>query len=376
MAVINAAKTHPEVIIAAIAARDKTRATAYAKQHNIPNVHVSYEALLEDPTIDVVYIPLPNGLHYEWTMKALKAGKHVLLEKPSTSNAAEARSLFRSPLLAGNGGSLILLDAVHVRFHPAWQKFLSLLEPQNIAEATSVAFLPKGIVGPDDIRFKYDLAGGCLMDLGSYPLQTLRQAFGAEPEECISASPSLLPTGKDQNIDRAIKASFRFPNGGIGEINADSVWSGEYLTWLTYRLPPVRSPVCTVKHRESRSRLSSKAGKEIGTTKTVICWNFLGPSLWHRIDVIEDNVLRDVKTGSIEKSWTDTKHIKQYEGKVGDASWTTYRHQLEEFVNKVRGREGSGVWISGEDSIRQMEAIDRAYRKANLPLRPSATKVQ
>ena len=373
IAVINAAKSHSEVIVAAVAARDEKRARDYAQKHRIPNVHTSYQALLDDPTIDIIYNPLPNGLHYEWTLKALKAGKHVLLEKPSTSNAAEARSLFRNPLLAENGGSLALLDAVHIRFHPAWQRCLSLLDPANLADVTSMAFLPKGIVPNDDIRFRFDLAGGCLMDVGSYNIQTLRQAFGAEPVECLSAEAQRMPAEWDQNIDQAFSASWKFPNGGSGSIVADSSATGTYLTWLTDRLPPVRSPVFTAKHREKSIPHPNLAGLVTATTKTVVLWNFLGPSIWHRIDVIEDHVLRDAKTGRVEKKWTDKKYLKQYEGDFGDASWTTYRHMLEQFVHKIRGREGSGIWIDSEDSIRQMETIDGAYEKSGLPVRPSAT---
>lgn len=118
MALINPAKSNPNVIIYAVAARDKTRAAAFAKKHGIPHVMDSYDALLDDPAIDAVYNPLPNGLHFEWTYKALAKGKHVLLEKPSTSNAVEAERLFRSPLLSQNK-PLVLLEAFHNRFTPA-----------------------------------------------------------------------------------------------------------------------------------------------------------------------------------------------------------------------------------------------------------------
>lgn len=118
MALINPAKSNPNVIIYAVAARDKTRAAAFAKKHGIPHVKESYEDLLDDPAIDAVYNPLPNGLHFEWTYKALAKGKHVLLEKPSTSNAAEAEKLFHSPLLS-QPNAPVLFEAFHNRFTPA-----------------------------------------------------------------------------------------------------------------------------------------------------------------------------------------------------------------------------------------------------------------
>ncbi|KAL9636176.1 MAG: hypothetical protein Q9204_002359 [Flavoplaca sp. TL-2023a] len=371
IAIINAAKTHPEVIVVAIAARDPVRAHAYAKKHNIPNVHTSYQALLDDPTIDAIYNPLPNGLHYEWTIKALQAGKHVLLEKPSVSNASEARSLFRNPLLLDKGGSLVVLDAVHIRFHPAWQKFLTLIDPINIAEAISSIWMPP-IFAQDDIRFQYNLAGGCLMDLGSYAIQTLRQVFGCEPTECLSANARLMPQGYDQDIDQAFTASWKFHNGGVGTIHADSFYEGRYFPWLTRYIPPVRSPKVEVKHREVVVPNPDMPGMETATTKTVIFWDVLAQSLWHRIDIIESHELRSSVAGEVKKRWTDTRYLKKYsDDKVGaDDSWTTYRHMLEQFVNKIRGRP-AGIWVDGEDSIRQMKMIDGAYTKAGMKIRPS-----
>lgn len=151
-------------------------------------------------------------------MKALKAGKHVLLEKPSTSNALEARSLFRNPLLARSqevslqtgGNPLVLLEAVHIRFHPAWQKFLSFIDSSEVAEATSTHHLPKGSLPTDDIRFQYNLSSGCLMDFGSYNIQHLRQVFGTEPSECVTASVRRMPAGLDPNIDQAFSAIWKF----------------------------------------------------------------------------------------------------------------------------------------------------------------------
>ncbi|KAL8864726.1 MAG: hypothetical protein Q9174_007244, partial [Haloplaca sp. 1 TL-2023] len=133
-AMISPAKTHPGVVIATVAARDHSKASAFAKQHGIPIVHSTYQALLDDPAIDAVYIGLVNSQHYEWAMKALEAGKHVLLEKPSVSNAREAEALFRSPLLRGPNGP-VLLEAFHFPFHPAWKKFMSFVDSENVVNA-------------------------------------------------------------------------------------------------------------------------------------------------------------------------------------------------------------------------------------------------
>ena len=191
-AIIHPAQSHPEVIIAAIAARKHDKASAYARKYNIPNVHTSYQALVDDPSIDAVYIPLPNGLHFEWAQKSLQAGKHVLLEKPSTSNAVEAEHLFRSNLFAqenSNGERTnlpVLVEAFHTLFHPAFKKFLELIEPKNVIEGHATLELMKGIVNTDnDIRMDYDLAGGSLMDCGTYTILAIRHIFQAEPVECI-----------------------------------------------------------------------------------------------------------------------------------------------------------------------------------------------
>lgn len=104
-AIISAAKSHPDIIVSCVAARDKTRAQAYAKTHGIPHVFSNYQELLDDPGLNAVYNGLPNGLHFEWSMKAVKAGKHVLLEKPSVSNQEEAKTLFEE---ARKNGVLIL----------------------------------------------------------------------------------------------------------------------------------------------------------------------------------------------------------------------------------------------------------------------------
>lgn len=270
----------------------------------------------------------------------------------------------------------MILDAVHTRFHPAWQKFLSCIDSSTIAEATATHHLPKGSLPNDDIRFQYALSGGCLMDFGSYSVQTLRQAFGTEPVECVSANARRMPAGWDQNIDQAFSATWRFPNGGFGSLVSDfAATGGHYFPWLTEGLPTVKLPMCSVRHREQVIRRPDLPEMEEAITKTVTIWNLTFASIWHRIDVVQDHVLRHREDGRIEKRWTETTYFKRYKynDHSSDDSWTTHRYQLEQFVNRVRGRKGSEVWIDGEDSIRQMEMIDGAYEKAGMPLRPSSS---
>ncbi|KAI4128446.1 MAG: hypothetical protein LQ338_002719 [Usnochroma carphineum] len=373
IAVISAAKTHPEVIVVAVAARDKKRAAAYAKKYRIPIVHESYQALLDDPAIDAIYNPLPNGHHFEWTVKALKAGKHVLLEKPSVSNAAEARELFRSALLSGPD-SPVLLEAFHYLFHPAWEKLLSLINAESIIEAHASMTAPKGLIPLHDIRCKFNLAGGCLMDVGTYPVSCIRKVFGSEPEECLEATHRPLPPGYDKEIDQAFWGKWRFPNGAIGSINADMIADGGYSTSLLDGFPTLQLPKLEVKHREIVVGEDLRANQEHVVQKTVVMWNWVVPTVYHRIDIHEKHTIRGTTDGNVVKTWTDTSYVKEYVGKVGAESWMTYRHQLEEFVNRIRKRP-TNSWVDGDDSIKQMEMIDGAYQKAGLPVRPSIAKV-
>ena len=107
----------------AVASRDAETAAAFAKEHGIPAHYGSYEALLDDDSIDAVYIPLPNGMHREWTIRVAAAGKHVLCEKPLTSNAAEARALSRLAKARG----LVLFEAFHYRYHPLAERVRALV---------------------------------------------------------------------------------------------------------------------------------------------------------------------------------------------------------------------------------------------------------
>ena len=114
LALINPAQENAEVVVAAVASRDVSRAQAFAAKHGIARVHDSYETLIADPDLDAVYIPLPNGLHGRWTRAALTAGKHVLCEKPFTANAAEAREIAE---LAAKSDRVVM-EAFHYSYHP------------------------------------------------------------------------------------------------------------------------------------------------------------------------------------------------------------------------------------------------------------------
>ncbi|KAF2850033.1 NAD(P)-binding protein [Plenodomus tracheiphilus IPT5] len=375
MALILPAKSHPQVIIHAVAARDKTRATAFANKHGIPVVKNSYEEILDDPAIDVVYIPLPTGLHLEWALKALAKGKHVLLEKPATSNAQEAEMLHHHRLLNQSGEGPILMEAFHSRFAPGWQQFLAVLDPPNVSHAIATAMVPSYIASDNDIRFDYSIGGGALLDLGTYPLASIRDAFGAEPEECVDAKMTPMAPPREK-CDHTFYAKFRFPNGGIGEVNG------------TLRAPKTHFslPTITVTHKPVPAPEEVKATDGKGTEATrirkVTFGNLLWPMNYHYVTVQDKIEIRDAGSSTVKRQHTKTETKKAYTFREmnrdvpGEIHWSTYRYMLEEFVNKIKGRTtGSGVFVSHEESIAQSRALDMIYEKSGLGLRPSSTRV-
>jgi predicted dehydrogenase len=177
-ALINPARSNDEVEIVAVAARDRARGAEFAAEYGIPTVHGSYEALLADPDVDVVYNPTPNGLHGVWTVAAVAAGKHVLCEKPFTANAAEARSV----ATAVSTSDRIVMEAFHYRYHPLTLRTIEIVQSGELGKLVSVEAGFGGTGRPhDDIRWSLPLAGGVLMDMGCYPVHLLRSVVGLEP---------------------------------------------------------------------------------------------------------------------------------------------------------------------------------------------------
>jgi predicted dehydrogenase len=164
----------------AIASRTPDRARAAANAHGIPTPHGSYEALLADPDVDAVYIPLPNTLHAEWTRRAAEAGKHVLCEKPLTPTTEEARELVDFCRARG----VRLMDGFMWPHHPRTARLRERLDDGAVGEVRRVsgAFtFPMEPLDPGNIRLQSRLAGGSLLDVGCYPVYAIRWAFGAEP---------------------------------------------------------------------------------------------------------------------------------------------------------------------------------------------------
>lgn len=164
--------------LAALATSDPARAAAFAAFDPDLRVHGSYDALLADPGVDAVYIPLPNHLHVDWAMKALRAGKHVLVEKPVALRAAEI-----DPLIAlRDETGLVCAEAYMIVHHPQWQRAKALLAEGAVGRLARVdgafSFLNRD---PDNIRNRPETGGGGIPDIGVYTYGSARWATGAEP---------------------------------------------------------------------------------------------------------------------------------------------------------------------------------------------------
>ncbi|WP_019926604.1 Gfo/Idh/MocA family protein [Nocardia sp. BMG111209] len=200
----------PGIEVGAIAARDPERAAEYAAAHGIPRVLADYEAVVDDPGVDAVYIPSPPALHGYWMRRAIEAGKHVLCEKPFTANAAEAAEI--AALAAGS--DLVVMEAFHSRYHPMWPRMAEVIEQQvlgRILSATATFCVPQP--DPEDFRWQRALGGGAVMDLGCYPLRLLRYLFG-EPGIVTARATEV------SGVDAAMTVELAFPDDIPGQVRA------------------------------------------------------------------------------------------------------------------------------------------------------------
>ena len=192
--------------VAAVASRSLEKASNFAQKHHIPKVHGSYEALLTDPEIDLIYNPLPNGMHAEWSIRAAEAGKPVLCEKPLCANGREAEQMAEAVRKTG----VPIAEAYMYRLHPLNCQARDLLRDGRIGDVRNVhAQFFAGGDDPDNIRFSQALAGGSMRDLGGYCTSLMRFLLGEEPEE-VKAVSQEHPNG---GIDYRLSGVLRFPEG-------------------------------------------------------------------------------------------------------------------------------------------------------------------
>jgi len=294
------------VEIVAVGSRDGAKALAYAAEHGIARAHGSYEALLEDEGVDAIYIGLPNGMHHEWTMRALAAGKHVLVEKPYTRHAAEAEAAFDAADAAG----LVLMEAFMYRHHPQTAVVRDLVVGGAIGRLqvvkTTFSF---ALEDPTNVRALPELDGGAMMDVGCYCVSAIRLLAG-EPHQ-VSGEQVIGLTG----VDMALHGTLRCADDVIGQFEAS-----------------FRSP------RRQRVEVVGDEGTIIVEAPFRVDWH--GAVLLARP---EGEALGEAEAVDVPQA-------------------NSYRLQLENLADAVQGR---GPQLLGrEDAVGQARTIEALYRSA------------
>lgn len=300
--------------LVAVAARDRRRAEAFAAEHGVERVADGYAELLADPEIEAVYNPLVNALHGPWNLAAVKAGKHVLSEKPFASNAEEAAEVRDAARHAG----VTVMEGFHYRYHPVTLRLHELLASGELGELVRVETMT-AIEAPaeDDPRWSLALAGGALMDVGCYSLHAQRALApwgGGEPA-VTSARAGERPGAP--GVDERLDADLVFPSGATGLARCHMAAGGLEMS-------------CRI----------------IGSRGEATAANYVLPHLDDRI-VIETEAGRRVE------------HLGRR---------PSFAYQLEAFTAAVR--DGTPVPTDADDAVTTMRLIDDCYRAAGLAPRP------
>jgi predicted dehydrogenase len=300
--------------LVAVAARDRARAEAFAAEHGVERVADSYAALLADPEVEAVYNPLANALHGPWNLAALAAGKHVLSEKPSASNAEEAAEVREAAAKAGT----VFMEGFHYLFHPVTRRLHELLQSGELGELRRVeALVAIQAPGDADPRWSLPLAGGAVMDLGCYSLHALRMLApwaGGVPR-LVSARGG--ERAGAPGVDEWLDAELEFPNGATGSARCHMAYDGLEMS-------------CRI----------------VGSRGEAFAPNFVLPQM-------DDRVV--VRTAEGERT-----------ERLGTRS--SYTYQLEAFAARVR--EGAPLPLDPDDALATMTLIDESYRAAGFEPRP------
>jgi predicted dehydrogenase len=201
-------------VLAGIAARDEGRARAWADRFGFLKSHWTYQELVEDPAIDAVYNPLPNDLHAEWSIRAMRAGKHVLCEKPMALNAPEVRGMIAAAEAAG----VLLMEGFMYKFHPQVEKTLALIRQGRIGEVRAVQSSFTFQFERDGANYRWfpGMGGGALYDVGCYTVSAARLVFGAEPVSAFARARIDPGTG----VDMTTAAILEFPGGRFAQCDS------------------------------------------------------------------------------------------------------------------------------------------------------------
>ncbi|MDA4110869.1 Gfo/Idh/MocA family protein [Mycolicibacterium holsaticum] len=310
--IINPAKENAEVVVAAAASRDQPSADEFAAKYGISKAYGSYEALIDDPDLDAIYVLVPTSMHGRWTKAALAAGKHVLCEKPFTANAAEAREVAE---LAAKSDRVVM-EAIQFRHHPLTRRVEEVIASGELGTLQRVdvslcVLLPTFKAN----CYNFALGGGAMMDAGSY-VANMARTFGGSTPEVVSAQAKL----QKPHVDRAMSAELRYAGGHTGRLRC-ALWSAN-LFWAT----------ASVVGDAGKLRVLSPAA----------------PHLYPRLSIRSANGRR----------------VERFSRRA------TYAYQLDTFAAAVL--RGEPVRTTPEDAVENMSVIDAVYRAAGLPIREAS----
>jgi predicted dehydrogenase len=289
--------------LVAVAARDPRRAQLFADTYGVERVVASYEDVINDPEVDVVYNPLANALHAPWNLAAVAAGKPTLTEKPFARNRTEAMRVAEAAEAAG----VAVVEAFHYLYHPATQRALELADDGALGVITHVE-VRMAMPEPDDgdPRWSLELAGGALMDLGCYGVHVMRQL--GHPSIVRAHAKERTP-----GVDEWCEIEFAFPTGTTG-LSANSMVADDYSFTLQI----------------------------VGTKGDVMVHNFIRPQ-------DDDRVTIRTPAG------TTVEHL---------GTRATYTYQLEVFADHVL--HGEPLPLNLTDAVENIAYVDAAYRAAGM----------
>lgn len=256
-ALIPPLRLSPRNRLLGVASRDGERGQQYAAEQGIERAYAGYDALLADPDIDVVYIPLPNTMHVEWAIKAAAAGKHVLCEKPLALSAEDVDKV----AAAAERYGVVITEAFMYRHHPQTLKVVEMINEGVIGRLQLIrggfTFM---LNRPNDIRLKPEMGGGSIWDVGCYPISFARAVLnGAQPEQVFGWQ-QLGASG----VDMAFFGQMRFPGGVVAQI--DSGFNSEYRTLMEFIGDTGRITVTTSFKPVSGGHFHLRKGDEIDET--------------------------------------------------------------------------------------------------------------
>ncbi|AQT79163.1 oxidoreductase [Mycolicibacterium litorale] len=306
---INPARGNPEVVVAAVGARAQASADEFAAKYNIAKAYGSYEALIDDPDLDAIYVLVPTSMHGKWTKIALEAGKHVLVEKPFTANAAEAAEIAELSAKSDR----VVMEAIQFRHHPLTRRVEEVIASGELGTLQRVDVALCVLLPTFKANcYNYDLAGGAMMDAGSY-VTNMARTFGGSTPEVVSAQAKL----QKPRVDRAMTAELRYAGGHTGRLEC-ALFSGK-MFWAR--------------------------AKVVGDQGELHWFSPAAPNLFPRLAIRSAN----------------GKRIERFSRRP------TYSFQLDAFAGSVL--RGEPVRTSPQDAVENMSVIDAVYRAAGLPVR-------